>query len=159
MSTAYLAYEAVDGASSLRGWKLQGDAPNTGATGGESVYHGEREYPGWVKPIVERLVELWTMAPDPRGGTPLNRDDLCSAMGFLNRVMVLPDMPVPWIGRLSTGGLQLTWTGTAAEVEAVFDRSRSEQTVIIEDSGSEIEVSPDYAVPHLLPLISRLGHG
>ncbi len=37
----------------------------------------------------------------------------------------------PWIGRLASGGLQLTWHMGDVEVEAVFDQAREDRVIML----------------------------
>ena len=93
--------------------------------------------PEWLNPVVERietLAELDTINPEVE--RPLNVEDVLDALEFLDRVMA-EDTSVPWIGRLSSGGVELAWRHANVEVEAVFDRLRGEGELIVAVGDNE----------------------
>ncbi|HYB23608.1 MAG TPA: hypothetical protein VED41_07410 [Solirubrobacteraceae bacterium] len=93
--------------------------------------------PQWLNPIVARieaLAELDTINPEVE--RPLNVEDVLDALEFLDRVMA-EDTSVPWIGRLSSGGVELAWKHADVEVEAVFDRLRGEAELIVAVGDNE----------------------
>lgn len=118
---------------------------------------GRTSLPGWVYAVVARLGELATLPPDPRGSSPLNIDDVREALGFLARVM-RDDTSSPWIGRLSTGGVQLTWRMGDVEVEAIFDRARDEREIVVAVGENEWEAPADQAESLFGTVVDRLAH-
>jgi hypothetical protein len=99
---------------------------------------------GWFKAFLDRVTYLSAVPIDPREAQPLNTDDLSDAVGFLSRVMHA-GVPTPWIGRLNSGGLQLSWTRGEVEVEAVFDRAGGEKLVMFIADGAERDLRADEA--------------
>lgn len=96
--------------------------------------------PPWVPQVKRRIQEL-AMLPDgwdPRGSRALSREDLDDALSFMVRMM-REDTEAPWMGLLSSGGLQLAWTRDDLEVEAVFDRSRGERHLLVSVGPNEWE--------------------
>lgn len=88
-------------------------------------------FPPWADSVVSRLSQLEAIpAVDPRGSRPMNADDVFDALDFMVRVM-REDTVVPWIGRLTSGGVQLAWNVGDVEVEAVFDRAREDAEIIV----------------------------
>jgi len=87
----------------------------------------------------------------------MNLDDVIDALRFLGRVMH-DDTPAPWIGRLNTGGLQLTWRSGDVEVEAVFDRAREEREVLVVVGENEWEAPADQADSLFATVVERLAH-
>jgi len=112
--------------------------------------------PAWAASVVSRLEELDALpAVDPRGSRPLDFDDVADALRFLVRVM-RPDTCPPWIGRLNTGGVQLSWHHGDVEVEAVFDRLRDELEVIVVVGDREWSEPPDKAETLFATVADRL---
>lgn len=117
---------------------------------------GKTDLPAWADPVVSRLEALAALPTvDPRGSRPMNVDDLMDALRFLIRVM-RTDTAVPWIGRLNTGGLQVTWRGEGVEVEAVFDRARDERCVMVVVGENEWDASPEAADSLFASVVDRL---
>ena len=85
----------------------------------------------------------------------MNINDVIDAFNFLFRVMH-EDTVLPWIGRLSSGGVQLTWQGENLEVEAIFDRARNEQNVFVVAGENECEVPADEAETVFATVVDRL---
>lgn len=101
--------------------------------------------PPWAYPVVARITELARLPMvDPRGSRPINPDDIIDALSFLRHVM-RDDTSPPWIGRLSTGGVQLTWRSGDTEVEAVFDRARGDREVMVSVGENEWEAPANEA--------------
>jgi hypothetical protein len=98
----------------------------------------------WLKPFLDRITYLSALGLDPRDSQPLNADDRADALEFLLRVMH-EGVPSPWIGRLNSGGLQLSWNQGDVEVEAVFDRTRGEKLVMVTRDDDEQDVAADEA--------------
>ena len=114
------------------------------------------QLPVWanaVKARIEELAALPSVSPD--ASWPMNINDVIDAFNFLFRVMH-EDTVLPWIGRLSSGGVQLTWQGENLEVEAVFDRARNEQNVFVVAGENECEVPADEAETVLATVVDRL---
>jgi hypothetical protein len=89
----------------------------------------------WIPVVGARLRELDALPTVP-GRAPLNHPDLIAALDFLSRNM-RDDTRPPWIGLLSSGGLELSWNCGDVEVEAVFDERRGENEVIVAVAGRE----------------------
>jgi hypothetical protein len=113
--------------------------------------------PVWAEVAAQRLNMLAAVPVESHGGRPLNLEDVEDALVFLSRVMT-DVTPAPWIGRLSSGGIQLSWrsTGGDVEVEAVFDRARNERTVIVATSDDERELPVDEAYSLFAQVAGRL---
>jgi hypothetical protein len=112
--------------------------------------------PAWgdaFKVRIEELAALPSVGPDATW--PMNARDVIDAFNFLVRVM-REDTVMPWIGRLSSGGVQLTWQGENLEVEAVFDRARNEQSVFVVAGENECEVPADEAETVFATVVDRL---
>jgi hypothetical protein len=115
-------------------------------------------FPPWAAPVVARIQELAALPTvDPRGSRPMNLEDVVDALTFLRQVM-RSDTPSPWIGRLNSGGLQLTWTAGDVEVEAVFDRARDEQEVYLTVGETEWEAPVSEAESLFASVVDRLSH-
>lgn len=147
---------AVNDSSSLR-WGLadlnylaQPEAPRS------SISLRVEEVPPWAVPVISRIEELAALpmvAPGESG--PMVLEDVMDALLFLTRVMQ-DDMVTPWIGRLSSGGLQLSWQCGDVEVEAVFDRTRGERNVIVAVGGNEWDAPVDQADSLFATVADRL---
>jgi hypothetical protein len=112
--------------------------------------------PAWLNPLVERIEELADLDTiNPEVEHPLNIEDVFDALGFLDRVMA-PDTSVPWIGRLSSGGVQLAWNHAGVEVEAVFDRLRGEGQLIVAVGDNEWDAPVDQADSLFASVVDRL---
>jgi hypothetical protein len=93
--------------------------------------------PNWLSPIVVRIEELAKLDTiNPEIERPLSVEDVLEALTFLDRVMT-ENTSIPWIGRLSSGGVELAWTHADVEVEAVFDRLRGESELIVAVGDNE----------------------
>lgn len=153
-----VAGTTVNDMSSL-GWEIAEEAP---------VAHEERVIrlsgrrggppPPWADAVVERIVELARLDTiDPRTSRPLSRDDVIRALRFLDRVMRDDTCP-PWIGRLSSGGVELVWRHQDVEVEAVFDQLRGESELIVEVAGNEWDAPEDKADSLFASVVDRLSN-
>ena len=99
--------------------------------------------PPWAGAVVARIVELAGLDTiDPQLEQPLNIEDVGDALSFLDRVMA-EDTCLPWIGRLSSGGVELAWKHADVEVEAVFDRLRGERELIVTVGDNEWDAPAD----------------
>ena len=117
---------------------------------------GWQRVPPWANVVIPRLVELGALpSVDPRGSRPLDTDDVIEALNFLSRVMRDDTMP-PWIGRLSTGGVQLTWRSDDVEVEAVFDRARDERDLMVTVGENEWDAPAAEADSLFATVVDRL---
>lgn len=112
-------------------WPLA-DAPRQRAERAVALAgRGGEPLPAWADVVVHRIAELADLETvNPDFEQPLNGDDVIDALLFLERVMREDTCP-PWIGRLSSGGVELAWRHADVEVEAVFDRSRGESELIV----------------------------
>lgn len=112
--------------------------------------------PSWADAVVQRIVELSALPTvDPSGSRPMNVDDIIEALNFLSRVM-REDTRVPWIGRLSSGGIQLTWRAGDVEVEAVFDRARDERVLMVSVGENEWDAPVSDAESIFATVVDRL---
>jgi hypothetical protein len=117
---------------------------------------GTRRIPTWWQSVAPRLAELAAVpAYDPRGVRPINVDDLLEALNFLARVARDDTIP-PWIGLLSSGGLQMTWQQGDVEVEAIFDRGRDERIVLVTVGENEWEAPTQEADSLFGTVVDRL---
>ena len=106
---------------------------------------------------VERLSQLpenW----DGRGASRVNPLDVGDALAFLERMMG-PQTQTPRFAPLTSGGVELLWRGDNLEVEAVFDRSRCEQVLLVEAGDQECEMPLDEAESLFLSVRDRLDEG
>lgn len=93
--------------------------------------------PAWAESVISRLEQLVVLPTvDPAGSAPLNLEDVQDALAFLSVVMT-DDLVVPWVGRLNTGGVQVTWRGRDIEIEAVFDRARDERVILVSEGDAD----------------------
>lgn len=99
-------------------------------------------WPDWMGAVATRVNELAGLGEnwDGRGGRRLRIQDARAAIEFLVRFMK-PSTPVPWIGLLTTGGIEMSWAASGIELEAVFDSARQEAVVLYEDDDTELELS------------------
>jgi hypothetical protein len=93
----------------------------------------------WVSPVVRRIKELANLETDD---LPLHIEDVGDALDFLSRVMA-EDTSIPWIGKLSSGGVQLAWKHADVEVEAVFDRMTGERELLVTVGENEWDCPVD----------------
>jgi hypothetical protein len=94
--------------------------------------------PAWAMPVVTRIMELAELTDD----LPLDIEDVSDALDFLDRVMA-EDTCIPWIGKLSSGGVQLAWKHADVEVEAIFDRMRGERELLVAVGENEWDAPAD----------------
>ena len=146
---------SVDDSSSLK-WGLDYPVQPPRAEG-IAIRLSGYSLPPWAGPVVSRIGELAALPPDPRGSRPLSRDDVVDALDFLARVM-RNDTASPWIGRLNSGGVQLTWRSGDVEVEAVFDRARNERDVIVAVGENEWEAPADHGESLFATVVDRLAY-
>jgi len=131
--------------------------PAPGWTPPWSIHVNGPAEPAWWEPVSQRLDELTQLRPDwdGRRSPPLNPGDIVAAIRFLSEVM-RADTPAPWIGPLSSGGVQLAWRHGDVEVEAVFDQSRGELELLVADGEDEREEPIDTAGPLFASVVDRL---
>jgi hypothetical protein len=114
--------------------------------------------PPWADAVVSRIVELARLETvDPRIGRPLNGDDVIAALRFLDRIMREDTCP-PWIGRLSSGGVELVWRHEDVEAEAVFDQLRGESELVVEVGDNEWDAPADQADSLFATVVDRLSN-
>lgn len=145
----------VDDSSSLN-WQLDYPVPQR-PEGVAIRLSGRTSLPAWVDAVVSRIGGLAALPTDPRGSRPLHIDDVMDALDFLAQVM-RDDTPSPWIGRLNTGGVQLTWRTGDVEVEAVFDRARNERELVVVVGENEWDAPADQAESLFGTVVDRLAH-
>lgn len=107
----------------------------------------------WAEPVVKRLRELARLTD----GLPLYIEDVGDALDFLARVMA-EDTCIPWIGKLSSGGVQLAWKHADVEVEAVFDRMRGEHELLVTVGENEWDAPADKGDSLFFTVIDRLSN-
>jgi hypothetical protein len=139
------------------GWGFEGRAT---AKRKESVISLRREpflpgWPHWADTVVRRVLELDRETVDSSVARPLNRDDALAALEFLVRVMH-DDTSPPWVGRLTSGGIQLAWRHGDVEVEVVFDRLRDDSVLVVEVGDREWEAPSDAADSLFASIVDRL---
>lgn len=116
-----------------------------------------RAMPRWWPTVfadVERLSRLpqnW----DDRGAARINPFDVVDALLFLQRMME-PQTQAPRFAPLTSGGVELLWRGDNVEVEAVFDRNRGEQVLLVEAGDQDWEMPLDDAESLFLSVRDRL---
>ena len=114
--------------------------------------------PSWAGAVVARIIDLVHLDTiDPQVERPLNIEDVEDALSFLNRVMG-EDTCLPWIGRLSSGGVQLAWSHADVEVEAVFDRLRGERELIVTVGDNEWDAPTDKGDSLFASVVDRLSN-
>jgi hypothetical protein len=118
----------------------------------------DEPFPAWFPEAVERIVHL-ADAPtlDPATSRPLNIEDAGDALVFMGRVMD-EDTCLPWIGRLSSGGIELAWTHGDVEVEAVFDRLRGDRELIVTVGENEWDAPADEGYSLFATVVDRLSN-
>lgn len=122
------------------------------------VREGYEPIPSWLDEVVDRIQELADLETiNPRVERPLNIDDVWDALGFLKRVM-REDTRLPWIGRLSSGGVELAWKHADLEVEAVFDRLRREAELIVAVGDREWDAPADQGDSLFASVVDRLSN-
>jgi hypothetical protein len=146
----------VDDSSSLK-WGLEYPVQPRRGEGIAIRLSGRTLLPPWADVVVSRIGQIAALPTDPRGSQPLSSDDVIDALDFLARVM-RDDTPSPWIGRLNSGGVQLTWRSGDVEVEAVFDRARNEREVMVAVGENEWEAPADHGESLFATVVDRLAH-
>lgn len=126
----------VDDASSRR-WEVAYPDLGLTSTAARPAIRLRGSLPPWLGPVATRISQLAALPTvDPRGSRPMNANDVLDALTFMSRVM-RDDTVAPWIGRLASGGLQLTWHVGDVEVEAVFDQTRGDHEIMVTVGHSE----------------------
>lgn len=116
-----------------------------------------RTSPVWLTEVVDRLTELRGFAASTPGyASDFDLTDLEDAINFLFRVM-RDETPLPWIGILNSGGVQLTWDIDQAEIEAIFDHAEDDTGVLIENADTSFELSIEDAAQQFQDLVSTDG--
>lgn len=112
--------------------------------------------PPWVGSVLARMQDLdATSALEPFGARQIDIDDALEAVHFLVRNM-RDDTVLPWIGRLSSGGIQLAWNQGDVEVEAVFDSLRDEHVVVVAVGDNEWDANVRDADQLFANVVDRL---
>jgi hypothetical protein len=139
-------------------WTLGDDSRRHAARSIAVVGRGGGALPAWADPVVARVRELARLETvDPAVARPLNEEDVIAALRFMERVMREDTCP-PWIGRLSSGGVELAWRHGDVEVEAVFDRLRGDCSLIVEVGDREWDAPPDKGDSLFASVVDRLSH-
>jgi hypothetical protein len=114
--------------------------------------------PAWADMVVHRIDELANLETVNREvERPLNFDDVIDALRFLERVM-REDTSPPWIGRLSSGGVELAWRHADVEVEASFDRLRGESELIVAVGENEWDAPTEQGDSLFANVVDRLSN-
>jgi hypothetical protein len=114
--------------------------------------------PTWLPEMIRRIVRLDHLDTiDPATSWPLNVEDAEDALEFLGRVMD-EDTCLPWVGRLSSGGIALAWTHGDVEVEAVFDRLRDDRELIVSVGDREWDAPVDVGDSLFATVVDRLSN-
>jgi hypothetical protein len=148
----------IDDPSSLS-WATDEPASESDAAANAIRLRSRRDLPlpEWVEPVVDRILELEDLPLDARGSCPLNAEDVRDALNFLDRVM-RSDTILPWVGRLSSGGVQLNWHQGDVEVEAVFDGLRGEREVVLAVGDNEWSEPTEQAESLFATVVDRLSN-
>jgi hypothetical protein len=147
----------IDDMSSL-GWAIEDEVPTVTHDEGVIRLSGwrGRPLPPWATAVARRIVELARLETvDPRTSRPLSSQDVIAALRFLGRVM-REDTSPPWIGRLSSGGVELAWRHLDVEAEAVFDHRRGEAELIVQVGDNEWDAPADKADSLFADVADRL---
>lgn len=144
----------VVGSSSLN-WGF--DYPQLGEQGAHPRSRRPALYPDWYRPVRARIIELMRLPEnwDGRGAKSVSERDLDDALNFMAGVMRF-DTVAPWIGPLSSGGLQLTWRQGDVEVEAVFDSARRERELIVAVGDREWDEPVEWGGSLFATVVDRL---
>ncbi|MBA3808983.1 MAG: hypothetical protein H0X28_11430 [Solirubrobacterales bacterium] len=136
------------------------DEPSTPAEAVLALVRRGDATPPWAAAVVARLEELADLdTVDPQVERPLNIQDARDALRFLARAMQMrEDTCLPWIGRLSSGGVQLAWKHADVEVEAVFDRLRSERELLVSVGDNEWDAPADKGDSLFASVVDRLSN-
>jgi hypothetical protein len=144
----------VDNSSSLR-WAFDYPMEQPERVAIPAIRLGGR-VPPWAHIVVDRIVELARLPRvDARNSRSMNVEDVIDALDFLKHTM-RDDTLAPWIGRLNSGGVQLTWRSGDVEVEAVFDRARDEQELIVAVGDNEWDAPITQADSLFASVVDRL---
>ncbi len=148
---------ATDDLSSL-GWEIA-DRPQEPERTRRAIWLSGRRgapLPPWADTVVNRIGELDAIeTAEPNSSRPLDFDDVIEALRFLERVMHDDTCP-PWIGRLSSGGVELAWRHGDVEVEAVFDRLRGDAVVIVAVGENEWDEPASHGDSLFATVVDRL---
>lgn len=119
------------------------------------VHHKEAPIPSWWDGVVARLEELDKTPVDTTTEQPLSIADVRDALMFMDRVMHEDTCP-PWIGRLSSGGIELAWKHAGVEVEAVFDQRRGDSELLVSVGENEWDAPADSGDSLFASVVDRL---
>jgi hypothetical protein len=148
----------MDMTADMSTWALADESRARAARGIALVGRAYAPIPWWAAPVSARIVELADLdAIDPQVERPLNIEDVRDALKFLDRVMG-EDTCLPWIGRLSSGGVELAWKHADVEVEAVFDRLRGERELLVSVGDNEWDAPADKADSLFASVVERLSN-
>lgn len=145
----------VDDSSSLKWASAYGAQPEVSRPRAIRLRWGNA-VPPWADTVIARMVELAALPSfDPRGCRPMNPEDIIDALTFLSHVM-RDDTILPWVGRLSSGGIQMTWRSGDVEAEAVFDSARDERELIVSVGENEWDAPAGEAESLFATVVDRL---
>ena len=118
----------------------------------------EDEPPAWFWRLVADANALLQLPPgwNSHYAAPVPPDAAATALDIVVRTL-LKGAPYPHITPLSSGGLQIEWHESDAEIEAAVDRE-GVVTVWCKDSqnGTEAEFTDEQGAPRLLDLVGKL---
>lgn len=145
----------VDNSSSLR-WGIDYPFQQSSSEPVAAAISLRGPFPAWLGPVAKRILEVAALSSvDPLGSRPMNAEDVRDALTFMIRGMH-DETVVPWIGRLASGGLQLTWRAGNVEVEAVFDRARNDRELMVTVGENEWDAPIDQADKLFADVVERL---
>jgi hypothetical protein len=121
------------------------------------VHRKEAPIPSWWDGVLARLEELREEPIDSTVERPLNTADVYDALTFLDRVMREDTCP-PWIGRLSSGGIELAWRHADVEAEAIFDRLSGDRELLVSVGDNEWDAPTDAGDSLFASVIDRLSN-
>ncbi len=107
-------------------------------------------FPRWQFEALARLAELERLPPnwDGYGARPVSRRHANRALSFLGRLMT-DALPLPEIGPLPDGGVQLEWHLDGSRVDFISDVDEPQPVLLLETPGvalEQVEPSSEAAV-------------
>lgn len=138
-------------------WTLA-DQPRSQADRVIALIGRENAFPSWLNPVAARIAQLAVLDNvNLEVERPLKVADVLDALAFLTRVM-REDTCIPWIGRLSSGGIELAWKHGDVEVEAVFDESRGDRELMVSVGDRDWDAPVDQGDSLFASVVDRLSN-
>ncbi|HTZ63284.1 MAG TPA: hypothetical protein VMB51_04205 [Solirubrobacteraceae bacterium] len=139
-------------------WALTDEPRSRTARAIAVVRRGYEPLPQWLVPVADRIAELAELDTVNRAvERPLNIEDVLDTLSFLKRVM-REDTRLPWIGRLTSGGVELAWKHGDVEVEAVFDRLRGDRELLVSVGDRDWDAPADKGDSLFASVVDRLSN-